>query len=102
MKPGARLINTSRGSIIDEKMLYQALKEGQIGGAGVDVLEQEPPCPDNPLLNLDNIIVTPHVAWYSEESFVKDMVQGMDELVRVLKGYRPHYIVNPEIFGLKK
>ncbi|MBA7626787.1 Glyoxylate/hydroxypyruvate reductase B [subsurface metagenome] len=102
MKKQAVLINTSRGSIIDEKALYQALKEGQIGGAGVDVLEKEPPCPDNPLLNLDNIIVTPHVAWYSEESFVKDMVQGMDEMVRVLKGYRPHYIVNPEIFGLKK
>ena len=102
MKPHAVVVNTARGHIIDEGALYRALKEGRIAGAGLDVLRQEPPTPDNPLLSLENIIVTPHIAWYSEESFARDMEQGMDELIRVLKGKRPRYIVNPEIFGLKR
>jgi len=102
MKETAVLINTARGNIIDEKALYQALKQGTICGAGLDVLSKEPPSKDNPLLGAPNTIVTPHVAWYSEESFKRDMVQGMDELLNVLNGHRPRYIVNPEIFGMKK
>jgi D-3-phosphoglycerate dehydrogenase len=101
MKDRAVIVNTARGHIIDEGALYRALRDGKIAGAGLDVLQQEPPTQDNPLLSLDNTIVTPHIAWYSEESFLRDMEQGMDELVRVLKGKRPRYIVNPEIFGMK-
>jgi D-3-phosphoglycerate dehydrogenase len=99
MKPQAVLVNTSRGPIVDEQALCRALEQGTIAGAGIDVLEQEPPGVDSPLLKLDNALVTPHIAWYSEESHVADMVQGMDELVGVLNGHRPRFVVNPEIFG---
>ena len=102
MKKQSVIVNTARGHIIDEKALFQALNKGSIAGAGLDVLQQEPPKPDEPLLQLDNVIITPHLAWYSEESFVKDMEQGMDELIRVLNGQRPRYIVNPEIFRAKE
>ena len=101
MKERAVIVNTCRGHIIDEQALVRALKEGSIAGAGLDVLQQEPPTSEEPLLTLDNVIVTPHISWYSEESFVQDMEQGMDELIRVLNGQRPRYIVNPEIFGMK-
>ncbi len=101
MKRRALVVNTARGHIIDEEALYRALKEGKIAGAGLDVLQQEPPAPENPLLTLENCIVTPHIAWYSEESLVRDMEEGMDEVARVLKGHRPLFIVNPEIFGMR-
>jgi D-3-phosphoglycerate dehydrogenase len=99
MKPQAVLVNTSRGPIVDEQALCRALEDGTIAGAGIDVLEHEPPGVDSPLLTLENALVTPHIAWYSEESHVADMVQGMDELVGVLNGHRPRFIVNPEIYG---
>ncbi len=99
MKENAIVVNTARGAIIDQDALCAALREGIIAGAGIDVLEKEPPDKNNPLLSLENAIVTPHIAWYSEESFRKDTEQGMDELIRVLTGYRPRHIVNPEIFG---
>jgi D-3-phosphoglycerate dehydrogenase len=102
MKEHAVLINTARGSIIDEEALSRALENGEIGGAGIDVLESEPPAPGLPLLNMRNALVTPHIAWYSEESHLLDMIQGMDEIISVLNGHRPRYIVNPEIFGRKK
>jgi len=102
MRKHAVIVNTARGPIIDEGALFEALDKGSIGAAGIDVLESEPPAADNPLLSKDNALVSPHVAWYSEESFEADMIDGMDELERVLRGQRPRFIVNPEIFGLKK
>jgi D-3-phosphoglycerate dehydrogenase len=102
MKKTAIIVNTARGPIIDEGALCSALDAGTIAAAGIDVLEKEPPAADNPLLAKQNALVTPHVAWYSEESFEADMVDGMDELERVLKGKRPRFIVNPEIFGRRK
>jgi D-3-phosphoglycerate dehydrogenase len=101
MKRRALVVNTARGHIIDEDVLYRAVKAGRIAGAGLDVLQQEPPKPENPLVTLENCIVTPHIAWYSEESLIRDMEQGMDEVVRVLKGHRPLFVVNPEIFGMR-
>jgi len=70
MKPGAILINTSRGALLDEAAVARALREGRLGGAGVDVLSTEPPRDGNPLLEPDvpNLIVTPHVAWASREA----------------------------------
>ena len=102
MKKTAIIVNTARGPIIDEGALCSALDAGTIAAAGIDVLGKEPPAADNPLLAKENALVTPHVAWYSEESFEADMVDGMDELERILKGKRPRFIVNPEIFGRKK
>jgi len=99
MKKSAVLVNTARGEIVDEKALYQALQDRRIAGAGIDVLNTEPPQKGNKLLELENLVVTPHIAWYSEESLARVKVQGMDEVVGVLNGRRPRYIVNPEIFG---
>lgn len=95
----AVVVNTARGGIIDREALEEALSSGAIGGAGVDVLESEPPTGHERLLSLPNAVVTPHIAWYSEESHEHNMTLGMDELVRVLTGYRPRYVVNPQIFS---
>lgn len=101
MRNNAVVVNTARGGIVDREALERALTNGSIAGAGIDVLETEPPTGDEPLLRLPNAIVTPHIAWYSEESHRQNEILGMDELVRVLKGQRPRYIVNPEIFARK-
>jgi D-3-phosphoglycerate dehydrogenase len=101
MKESAVIVNTARGAIIDEDALCRALEKGKIAGAGIDVLEKEPPTGDTQLVKLKNAVVTPHIAWYSVESFKRDMVLGMDELISVLDGRRPRYIVNPEIFGMR-
>ncbi|MBU6301600.1 MAG: D-2-hydroxyacid dehydrogenase [Verrucomicrobia bacterium] len=78
MKPTACLINTARGPLIDESALLQALKEGRIGGAALDVLATEPPAPDHPLLraNLPNLLITPHTAWATTESRIR-LLQGV-------------------------
>ncbi|MBE6622093.1 MAG: D-2-hydroxyacid dehydrogenase [Ruminococcaceae bacterium] len=68
MKRGAYLINTSRGAVVDEEALYEALTTGRLAGAGLDVMVKEPPLPDNPLLTLDNCIITPHCAWTALET----------------------------------
>lgn len=102
MRKEALLINTCRGRVVDEGALLRALKEGWIAGAGLDVLEVEPPAGINTLAELPNVIITPHSAWYSEESLERLKKQGMDEVLRVLKGKRPRYIVNPEVLAGKK
>jgi len=102
MKPSAVIINTARGAIWDEGAVGDALCNETIAGAATDVLTSEPPGNEHPFLQLKNMLVTPHVAWYSEESFRKDMTDGMDEIVRVLSGLRPRAIVNPEIFGRRE
>lgn len=99
MKPDSVVVNTARGPIIDQQALVEALDGNAIGGAGIDVLETEPPMPDEPLLKCEKALVTPHIAWYSEESFEANKILGMDELIRVLDGGRPRYVVNPSIYG---
>lgn len=96
MKPTAYLINTARGPIIDEAALANALDRGQLAGAALDVMEQEPPS-GSPLFGRDNVIVTPHTSFYSEESLVDLQTKAAEEVVRVLNGQAPRNPVNPEV-----
>lgn len=97
MKTNAYLINTSRGEIISEEDLYEALQNKLIAGAGLDVFEKEPVSPDNPLLSLPNVIATPHCAWYSEEATRSLQKKAAQEAVNVLQGNKPFNLVNPEV-----
>lgn len=97
MKPTAFLINTSRGGIVDEWALATALKEGRLGGAALDVLSVEPPPADHPLRQVPNMIVTPHLAFYSRESVIELQTKAAEEVARALKGEPPRSPVNPEV-----
>jgi D-3-phosphoglycerate dehydrogenase len=97
MKKDAYLINTARGAIVDEFALYRALKEGWIAGAALDVMKKEPPDPKNPLLKLDNLIITPHISYYSEESYAELKTKAAQAVLDVLKGGLPKAIVNPQV-----
>jgi D-3-phosphoglycerate dehydrogenase / 2-oxoglutarate reductase len=97
MKPSAFLINTSRGGIVDEQALAVALKEGRLGGAALDVLSAEPPPPDHPLRQAPNMILTPHLAFYSRESVIELQTKAAEEVARALKGEPPRSPVNAEV-----
>ncbi|MBS7644010.1 2-hydroxyacid dehydrogenase [Candidatus Bathyarchaeota archaeon] len=97
MKKTAYLINTSRGAAIDEKALYNALKKKQIAGAALDVYEKEPISSNNPLLKLDNIILTPHVAGISTDVPVRSCRMLAEDIKRFLKGEKPQHVVNPSV-----
>ena len=99
MKPTAYVLNTSRGGIIDTGALYDALTTGEIAGAGLDVLAEEPPQPGEPLLALENAVVTPHAAFISEESTYDLEVTAAAEVARVLTGQMPESVVNPEVLS---
>lgn len=97
MKKSAFIINTGRGPVIDERALIKALQEGWIAGAGLDVLETEPVSPDNPLLKMDNVIINPHAAWYSEEAGIELQAKAARGVAEVLQGYLPQNLVNKEV-----
>ncbi|MGH9830745.1 MAG: NAD(P)-dependent oxidoreductase, partial [Blastocatellia bacterium] len=88
-------INTARGPIVDETALAHALDERQLAGAALDVVSQEPPT-DSPLFGRDNVILTPHMSFYSVESLVELQTKAAEEVVRVLGGQTPRNPVNPE------
>jgi len=94
MRPGAIVVNTARGGLVDEQALAAALREGRLAGAGLDVFGTEPPAPDNPLLALENVVVTPHAAFLSVESLIRVQREAAEEVARVLTGDRPLYGVN--------
>lgn len=96
MKPTALLVNTSRGAVVDEQALVAALRAGRPAGAALDVLACEPAPSGHPLLSLPNVIVTPHVAWYSEESELELRRKAVANVIAVLSGQRPPHLVNPE------
>jgi D-3-phosphoglycerate dehydrogenase len=94
MQPGAYFINTARGAVVDEPALIKALQEKWIAGAGLDVFEKEPVDPQNPLLKMDNVIVLPHSASYSDAAFVRLRHSVGQEAARVLSGKWPRNVVN--------
>jgi D-3-phosphoglycerate dehydrogenase len=99
MKRKPLLINTSRGPIIDQKALIRALKEGLVSGAGLDVLEKEPPDSKNPLLKMDNVVLSPHIGFYSEESISELKRRTAKNVADVLLGKWPGSVVNREVQG---
>ncbi len=99
MKPTAMIFNTGRGGVIDEQALAQALQAGEIAGAGLDVFEQEPIAADNPLLGMENVVLTPHAGGYSEESIRTVRRRAAEEVARILRGERPHNLVNGDLYS---
>jgi D-3-phosphoglycerate dehydrogenase len=96
MKPTAFLINTARGGLVDTAALARALREGWIAGAALDVLPREPIVPDDPLLDLDNVVLTPHVAFYSEESLADLRRRTAESVVDVLADRAPEHLANAD------
>jgi D-3-phosphoglycerate dehydrogenase len=97
MKPDAVLINTARGGVVDTEALVEALKNKQIRGAGLDVFETEPLPKDHPLTALDNVILTPHAGYYSEESLIELKTRPVQNAAEVLAGRKPRNILNPQV-----
>jgi glyoxylate reductase len=99
MKPGAVLINTARGGVIDQAALVQALREGRIGGAGLDVFETEPLPADHVLLSLDNVVVAPHLGSATVETRTRMSDLAVDNLLAFFRGERPPCPVNAEVLA---
>jgi D-3-phosphoglycerate dehydrogenase / 2-oxoglutarate reductase len=98
MKQGAIFVSTARGGIHDERSLYEALKSGHLGGAGLDVWDIEPPPLNHPLLTLDNVVATFHTAGVTHEARYNVAAWGAEQIVQVLRGERPPRLVNPEVW----
>jgi len=98
MKPGGYFINTSRGSLVDEDALAKALTGDRLRGAGLDVTRQEPPQPDNPLLRLDNVLLTPHTAGLTEECTRRMSLVSVQNALDAIDGrLDPDLVVNKEV-----
>ncbi len=99
MKPTAYLINTARGPIVDQKALTRALQERRIAGAGLDVLEQEPPDPDDPILGLDNVILAPHALCWTDQCFAGNGAADVKAVLEVQHGREPRGVVNRAVLA---
>jgi D-3-phosphoglycerate dehydrogenase len=95
MKKGALIVNTARGPLIDEPALIAALDSGHLGGAALDVVMTEPLAKDSPLIGRDNVILTPHTAFYSVEALEELQTKCASDVARVLSGEKPVYPVRP-------
>jgi phosphoglycerate dehydrogenase-like enzyme len=91
-------VNTSRGGVIDDAALAEALRSGRLAGAGIDVTEPEPPSPDHPLLPLEQVLITPHIAAHTEDSMRRMAVAAAEQVLMALEGKRPTMAINPEIW----
>jgi D-3-phosphoglycerate dehydrogenase len=99
MKPGAYLINSARGGVVDEQALYRVLKDGKLAGAALDVYEKEPPDPDLMFFGLENVVLTPHIAAMTDLALVNMAVDAAEGILDVLEGRMPKYLVNVEALG---
>jgi D-3-phosphoglycerate dehydrogenase len=99
VKRGAMLINTARGSIVSEVDLVNAIQTGQLSGAALDVFENEPVSPLNPLLNLPGVILSPHFAGISTDSLRRIGIQAAEQVHQALLGSRPEHLINPQVWG---
>ncbi len=97
MKDGVYLVNTSRGALVDEAALAEAVRGGKVAGAGLDVLTSEPPEQGNPLTGLKNVVLTPHSSFFSDDSFVELKRKAAVNMVEIIGGRRPGYCLNPEV-----
>ncbi|MBN9315660.1 MAG: hydroxyacid dehydrogenase [Devosia sp.] len=98
MKPGAILINTSRGEVVDEHALCKVLSEGHLFGAGIDVFDPEPPSPENPLFQFENVVVTSHLASATVEASLRSSTGVVDQIEQLTRGERPTWLINPTVW----
>jgi D-3-phosphoglycerate dehydrogenase len=102
MKPTAFLINTSRGPVVDESALIAALREGRIAGAALDVFEQEPPDPGLELLSMQDVVLTPHMASFTNEGRRRMGMGVVEQVLQVLRGERPRFLANPAVWDHRR
>ena len=102
LKPTAILVNTARGAIIDEKALIEALEKEQLFGAGLDVFEEEPLSPTNPLRRLENVILTPHLAYATKKAVSNTWIGAVGNILRFIKGKNPNWILNPTVLSKRE
>jgi D-3-phosphoglycerate dehydrogenase len=100
MRDTTIVVNTARGGVVDVPALVDALAAGRLGGAGIDTHEDEPLPVDHPLTRFDNVVLTPHLAWYTEESYGELKRRTIENVVEVLAGRTPRDIVNPQALGV--
>jgi phosphoglycerate dehydrogenase-like enzyme len=101
MKKSAILVNTSRGPVVDEQALYDALKRGIIAGAGLDVFQKEPIEKSNPLIKLDNVVLVPHIGSASVETRTRMAVMAVENVIAALQGKTPKNLVNPDVLKMR-
>jgi D-3-phosphoglycerate dehydrogenase len=102
MKPGALLINAARGALVDESALIDALRSGHLGGAGLDVYHGEPIAPDNPLLHVENVVATPHIASRTVAGNHRIWETTVRQALQVLRGEKPPHLLNPEVWERRR
>lgn len=98
--PNGFLINASRGPVVDENAMILALEEGKIAGAGLDVYDPEPPMPDNPLFEMDQVVLTPHLASFTDQGRRRMGLMVAGDVLRVLRGEKPEYLANPDVLSI--